>query len=319
MNTNCLNPISLSGKSCLISLLTLGALASSLSATILLEDSFDYAVGSNLAGNSGGTGFSSSWSLGGGVQATVSNGLAFSGLYTSGGSALITSSSGAATLLNRTSGTNVTTSTVYGSFLFQTEDQPIDSASGQTGSTWTTRFRNGSSSGTLEYAVLPFYGGNSSYYNGLSASGYNDYYYSNTSAAVRPGIYDGSTYLFVTKITGLSTGSGTLEVWILDESGLAAARAAGMTDTALTTNVVSDGYLNVSYTGTISLSSGDVLQLASYTSSNSAYSSSYIMDEIRYGESLTDVTPLPEPAVTGLLLGISVSALLLRRVQRRRR
>ncbi|MDP0496240.1 MAG: hypothetical protein Q7Q73_08525 [Verrucomicrobiota bacterium JB024] len=285
------------------------------SGTILVEESFDYTVGDSLVGQSGGTGFSNGWSNGSGTSSTVSSGLTFSSLSTSGGSALVASTGTTVTLMNRTINANGSGTTIWGSYLFQSVDSPYMVANSN-GSTWDVRFKNQGGS-TSEYQVRPFSStaGSATLTANIGSSGSGGGF---GAPATAPSIYDGSTYLFLSRVQGLGTGSVTMELWIFDEAGLAAARVAGMTDEALTSNVIANGYATISLSTSLSISSGDVLQLANYSgySPVETVETSYIVDELRYGTTVGDVTPIPEVSETSFVLGIAISAML---IMKRRR
>jgi len=290
---------------------------SSLFANLLIEDSFDYTVGSDLNGN-GGIGFSSAWetTTPSGTTTTVTNGLSFENLASSGGAAFVSSTSQYTSLTGRTINAwgGDSGAEVWGSLLFQSVQAPVYGTTSAQGTTWDIRFKSQGGS-TSEYRLLPFYGGSDSY--NTATTGY-DSTFASPSGSID--IYDGSNYLFISRVTGLGQSTGTIDLWIFDEVGYANALASGLTESALNNNVVANVHLSTGYSGTMYLSSGDYLQLANFTNVASLgenNTSSFIVDELRYGNTLLDVTPIPEPNTSPLLSGLVASGLLL--AHRRRR
>ena len=266
------------------------------SAALLIEESFAYTVGGSLTSQNGGTGFSDAWSTGSGTAGSVVNGLSFSGLQTSGGAARVSGVGTTTTFLNRTISASFSGDTIWGSYLFSAIDQPqINTGAG--GSTWDIRFRNQGSEGTSEYRVMPFLGSTTT--RNMPGVGYGSSAFAFPASV--PDIYNGSSFLFLSRITGLGTASETLNLWILDEAGLAAARSLGLTDAALAANLVANGFISLTYNNTMSITSGDVLQLANYANTGTR---SYIVDELRYGTTALDVLPVPEPGSV-LLIGLA--------------
>lgn len=266
------------------------------SAALLIEESFEYSNGA-LAGN-GGTGFSSAWSTGSGTAGTVVDGLTFQGLETSGGAVQVSGTGTTLTALNRTVGVTSTGTEIWGSYLFQSVTTPVSQAGGA-GSTWDVRFKHEGGS-TNKYRVIPF--------NGDAASatvGHSGTIYDPTTAA--PAIYDGTTYLFVSRLTTMTASTKTLELWIFDTAGFGIAQSAGLTVASLTANVITGGYIVYSnYTSSAMISNGDVLQLANYMGAGTG---SYIVDELRYGNTLLDVVPasIPEPSSIALIVSLSAA------------
>ncbi len=93
------------------------AITSSLRAAVLVEESFNYTPGSNLAGANGGSGFDGAWTANA-SDYTIAAGLSYSGLASSGGSVSVVGNGSWSTSAKRDFTTiNTTTGVVWGSYL----------------------------------------------------------------------------------------------------------------------------------------------------------------------------------------------------------
>lgn len=240
---------------------------------------------------------------------TLTAGLTFAGLQSSGQAVTYTNSGthvASAELL--LSSTVADGGTLYGSYLVNTGTKSGSSGNGMevrigetTGSSGT-RYRSFSDSraSTSEMSVL--YSGT----DGTTAG---------SSGVILPA---GATFLIVNMFQGVNTplavGSpGTAHSFALTEAQLAAARVypggeEAYLNAAITNNSLVFAYAtSTSTSGNNSLISGDFLQLVKVGSGGTT-------DEIRYGDTLASVLPVPEPSGALLaLLGMGAVAVRRRR------
>lgn len=112
-----------------------------------------------------------------------------------------------------------------------------------------------------------------------------------------------TTYIIISRFTGVGTGSGVATLWALNESQFSAFLTAGGDETTLnalsgTSVTATASHTNAS--GTRTFETGDAFSLVTVNGTG-------VFDEIRFGSSLADVTPtaIPEPASTATLAGLA--------------
>lgn len=300
----------------LIVLLT--GFATTLTATNIILESFSYDVGANLAGQSGGTGLSGSWTLDPDTNTstfTVVNGLSFTGFQTFGNAMQLVRDNDPDVdnfgdeAIYRPVGANVTAgSTVWQSFLYQpTADvSPGNIHVAVTAST-------GNADGNNAIGMAP------KRYNPGSAPqlGYGDG--GSGSVEFSSSLTLGETYLFVARFDGLGTDSQNTSGWILDQGAYTNLLSLGLSETNLTTAAIATA--NHSRTGmanTPGISDDRYLLLGGPASGNFGVYGA-IIDEVRFASDLSSAVPVPEPGVYALLLGLTtLSTLAIRRRQHKR-
>ncbi len=275
--------------------------ASTSSAAILLSESFDYAPGA-LAGNNGGTGFSSAWStevgsaVTGGSSSVVAGSIAFSDYATSGNKLVMdmgTVSGFTSITSSRESAAAASTGDLFTSFLYQ-----AGSFSSNSSRTAELRFEDPSikfgsaakGSGTATAEVR---------YDGVDGDVAGRERFGN--------LQNGSAFLIITKYSNLGVDGASARLWALNATGYDAISDGGITEAELDTAAFAISVDSQSATTSNVLTSGDLFRIGLY-SSQTPFSASF--DEFRAGTSLADVTAVPEPAsavavvgLAGLLLG----------------
>ncbi|RRJ95065.1 hypothetical protein Ga0100231_012850 [Opitutaceae bacterium TAV4] len=236
-----------------------------------------------------------------------STGLTFSNLAVSGGSAFQKSSSGTHSGAYLSDSLATYSGTLYGSYLIQFSTSPstdktpyaiVDIAASPTDVT-TRRFasaadNSGSSNNTLAVG-----------YDGPAANATN-------SSISLPA---GATYIVLARFTNVGVQldadtTGMATQWVLSETQFDYFKAtsfAGLETATIgsgTTNVICTVSDDAVTSGTYSLTGA--LQLSMNANSSSR---TFTIDEIRFGTSLNDVTPLvPEPRTMALLIGCAATA-----------
>jgi len=272
--------------------------ASSLSASVLMTESFDYAAG-NLAGNNGGVGWGGAWTeTDPDGTATVVSGLSFSDMPVSGGAAeiQITSNDGFKDeKASRASGVSVTTGDdLWVSFLYTQPGAPLASNSSR-----TAELRH-----SLRMRIKPKNSGS----QGVALR------YDSAGATATNGtqnIQNGDTFLVVARFGDIGQASGKVALmWVLDAAGYDSVKAGGVTQAELdSANILSlsSPHANQSF------GIGDAVDMVVADSSNTSFAAVY--DELRYGTTSQDVVAVvPEPASLAML-GLGCMAMLKRRQQ----
>lgn len=276
-------------------------------ATTLVYESFSGYSAGNMNGQAvTGTGLSGNYAVGGTGSITYnSTGLAFSDLTVTGGS--ISNVNGGGSFIGASlSGT--ATGTIYASYLVNFSADP--------NATVTTAAQIGLNSGTTV-------GGGTRYFNVMADSpaagavnpgfGYN---FGATGETAANALLANTTFMVLaeinnvgTALSGGTTGYGT--VWVLNEAQFNSFKLGGFTTEELNGATVGTGGSDVwsRYTTAVPVTSGTyaftgaALQLSLTPLSTSTST----MDEIRWGTTLGDVTPItvPEP---GSLVMVSAAA-----------
>ena len=121
-----------------------------------------------------------------------------------------------------------------------------------------------------------------------------------------------TTYIIISRFTGVGTSSGVATLWALNEPQFAAFLAAGGTESALAGTSVTATASHTNTSGTRNLITSDAFALVTVNGTG-------VFDEIRFGSSLADVTPtaVPEPSAAVAIAGLA--ALFVASRPRRRR
>lgn len=296
------NPVSLLSLSAALAILTAG----SVSAALLVYEPFNGYTAGDIAGqipNANTVGLSLATAYVGGTAFDfTTSGLSFSNLVTSGGALRVTAISGtsAGTALSLS---GAVSGTLYSSYLVNLTDNPstVDDTvtmrinDSGAAAVATSRFRMDSQSGTGGV-------GNPD----VIATGYDESMTDGSGSIVA-----GTTYLMLGRFTNvnsaLSVGTpGTATVFALTAAQFDFFRADGsITDAELDAASIGSGAGEVTgkatesvTTGSESFATGNAIQFATQGGGGGI---TLRYDEARYGQSFNDVSPIPEPAVTGLL------------------
>lgn len=290
-------------------------------ATLLVSDNFDAKIAGNLTGQgtAGTTGLTGNYTFGGtatGQSFTVVTGsLGFSTYNsTSGFSVLATSVGSGATNRIQTTGSFNVTGTLYSSYLVN-----FSSIGGATGSlaevrTATNEGDSGASA-TTRFRLMADATSGTELRPGPG--------YDNAANATTTTLGLNTTYMVIGRFTNVGNAlgpgvgaSGIATLFALTASQYDSFIAAGGTDSYLDSAVVGTGAGEISAraadsaitTGTYTFSNGAWIQTA-VSSASSATAQTYTYDAIRFGDSLTDVTVVPEPstALLGLLASLGLT------------
>lgn len=252
----------------------------------LIYDGFNYTSGEALAAQNGGSGFSAAWaSPGSAVTATIVSGLTFGSLSTTGNAVSVT--------VNSANGWG--TQAVIG--------RPVTTAPSTT--YWASNLFEVISTGGFD--VIGVGSGSNGFDPGQGVFGtsYND----SSKPAIRGSSGDvgfGSSlslntiYLTVAQYTASS-----INAWIFDTSSYSNWVTNGSTQPGLTTYALMNG--SISDPGTFDTN----VLLGGYTPDGN--SATLIFDEVRFGDSLASVTPVPEPSTFAVLIGATVFGMVFRR------
>jgi len=295
-------------------------------AGLWIYEGFDTGVGSETnvagAGLSGATsvGFAGAWDAVGNGNGTetaafMPNGLSFSNLLGTPGSLKVSIDGSGTAAMNAYRQVTVGAgdrATVFGSLLFQT-------VSAQTAYVSVMGFESGASTNFVGDPITPhrlgdnddpfrFNVGPDSWNSSALSSGVKvrrwDAAGSMAAIGGPNGITSGTTYLMVWKLTNAYTGGSRSVnqegvVWVLSESQYTL--GAGSLDEAfldsnntykaMVTNGLAGGIVGGDYMNIAALAAG-------VTGANTTY-----YDEVRVGDTIADVTPVPEPASFALVLG----------------
>lgn len=124
-----------------------------------------------------------------------------------------------------------------------------------------------------------------------------------------------TTYIIIASFTrvgsSLSSGNpGVATLWALNETQFADFITNGGNETALAGTSVTATATHSTTSGTFTFVTGDATSLVTVNGTG-------VFDELRFGSSLADVTPIPEPAATTAVMGFGCGLLLLYRRHRR--
>ncbi len=287
---------------CLLVLAATFLTAASSRATLLVYEGFNGYSAGTLTGQTATntSGLTGAYGQGAGGQILAqSQGLSFSNLQVSGGSAVNSSTTPSAVGVRLDSAISFT-GTLYGSYLVK-----LGSAT------------TGGSSVTVGLNTNPTTGSTSRYFNSsadLSTNGSPGVSYgSSPSTSGGPTVLSaGVTYVMISRYTnvGLATSPenpGQATLWILTEAQFDYYKASGFSDEELDSASVgstnSDVFLRVN---TSPLTDGSTYSFSGaiqFGLTNPVSGSGFVIDEARYGTSLNDVLPIPEPKTGALVLG----------------
>lgn len=166
---------------------------------------------------------------------------------------------------------------------------------------------------------------------GSGSSGKSGVTYSSSNYATAIGgstnLAPNTTYMVIAHFTNvglsLSAGSrGIVSYWILTEPQFGNFVASGLTETYLTSTGLGTDASGIYASASIGLNSGSFLFDQTQTinfSVNYQYNANNTFDEMRFGTTLADVAPIPEPSTAGL--GLAAIGLLsgLRELAKKRR
>lgn len=272
-------------------------LVGSAGAALLVEETFDYGIGSASSTWNGGTGFSTSaWSPGT-TGTTLDNGLSLGNMQVAGGSAHIQFTAGA-------------------SFSAGTMGRSMNNAGASSGDLWMAylyQFDTANSTIPLDEAleVRPGAGDiRTKIDENSSAVGVR--YGSAWSSAVDANVKNGTTLLFVAKFPDLGSATGaSARGWALTASEYDSMMANGG---VLEANL--DTYAGIQITKAFSANetmAGNVTMQLVPIGRNSS-TPSFFIDELRLGTDITDVIAIPEPATLGMVALFGGGLVMLRRL-----
>lgn len=276
------------------------ALAVSAQAELIVYEGFDYTAAADVAGQNGGTGFAAAWS--GSDSFDVSSGLSFGSLQVTGGSSARVNRAGNAAISRTVSASAVTAltaddSTMWFSVLMDPTDDTLElSVAGFPLNTHGTLiFGDTALTGGSGTAPAPIGAGGDAF--GVSFDGID-------------GDFANTEIQAVSYVGGVISTDGTLVVgdnisFIVGQIDF----AADGTDDTLTLYNVTDPSAPLP-TAFATLSADFDQSTFNVVSIGDAQTS--IFDEIRFGTSLADVTPVPEPGSLALL-GLGGLAMVRRR------
>lgn len=287
-------------------------------AAIYAVESFDYAAGSSIVGQNGGTGFASAWSFAGpgaGTTQSIVPGLSIPGLDASGnalqivGDATPSDTTRDSGIASRTFGADTASSSdLWVSYLIrQIEDNTPDSFGANNGSTFGTHF-NEQAAPNRDFIIRP-----------KSSGGFDSTHDAVIGTFKDPlatdedfNLLDDITYMIVAKFAPIDypafTGTTTdATLWVLNPADVADLLNDGISETSL------DDHNQTSITGSVTptfgiggLDSSDVLNVL-------AYNGTAQFDELRYGMDIDDVIVVPEPGAFALAALGGLAALQRRR------
>lgn len=284
-------------------------------AALLVYEGFNYNTGTTLIGTAPnastvGLDTASAYASTQTGVFTVVEGLSFGGLATSGNAVRITSGVGVASAKMNLETTSFS-GTLWSSYLVN-----ITTKGGTAGDGSALRISNTTANSSERYQSLADSRNNS----GNVAANYGA---GNVGTNATSGLINGTTYLMIARFTRvgstLTTGAeGVATVWALTVDQFSSFVAAADGEAWLNSASVSTGANGVSAKAahTLGSFSGNDFQTGRFAQLVSV-NSNVTFDEVRFGSSLADVTPIPEPATAALLMGlVAVGSVCVRRRRR---
>ncbi|HYE17958.1 MAG TPA: PEP-CTERM sorting domain-containing protein [Tepidisphaeraceae bacterium] len=287
-----------------------------------IYEPFDYDSGVSLTSGLGaGDGFAAGQTWGGGAGAAytiTAGGLSLGSLSTSGRA--VSGSTTAGITAGRQVGVALT-GDVFASYLFNIAARPTGSVGNFAEvRVHTSQAGAGSASGVHFRMEADQHNGGATPKPGISYEGIND-----TAATVGSSTpATGTTYIYLAKFTNVGETLGAVNtasatMWILTADQFDHFRAGGLTEGELNGAPLGTGATDVFdrtsdgsvAAGTFSLNTSNYVQLATLGTGGNPTSITY--DELRFGVTLDDVTPVPEPAGLASLAAVAVAGLLRRR------
>ena len=257
------------------------AMHPTLLAAVLVEEGFNCAPGSNLAGANGGTGFTDAWTGNANDYTVNAASLAYSGLATSGGSVSLVGNGSWSTSAKRNfASINTTTGVVWGSYLVRADvigDDGFELKYGEAGA--------GLNQGNINYGNATGFGNGGGTATRLDTN-------SNSGAVFGPTLVVGQTHLLVwafngsaSEVNGIFPGD---YIMFLDPT-------VGVDPDAGSPNIYK-------FAGAGPLGTLGITQIF-------ARNTTATVDEVRIGQSFADVTPVPEPSAIAIsALGLLAAA-----------
>ncbi len=282
----------------LAAVLMLGASTAAHAALLVYEGFNGYTEaslnGQNPNGNTTGLDTGTAYTTSGTFTYDASANLDFGSLITSGGAARISVGEPTDTL-QATMDITSATGTVWSSFLVNYDSRPAATSGGTNGSFGGPQMGVGIND-DLQSAADGFIGGEGAAKNATVA-------YRGAEQNGNFSVSDGVTYLVISKFTGIgsNTGTRTANLWVLTSAQFETFAADGeVTETELTTGPVV-GSASQSFTGgaTVTFNDGESLKFKVGGNENGTLVAT--LDEVRWGSTLVDVTPIPEPASLALM------------------
>ncbi|MCC6681032.1 MAG: hypothetical protein IT445_09040 [Phycisphaeraceae bacterium] len=285
----------------ILSMATILAIGAAAQASLLVEETFDYAAGT-LVGNNGGTGFSTAWATTftsnavGSIDVT-SGSIAFSDYATTGNKVTVdlqnrTNTSSANILAERTVSAGLASGDMWVSYLYQRQDT--------TGSITSRTARVGFNDGAIHFDTA---------IKQSSSQGIAVRYDATNGATVADvSVQDGSAYLAIVKYADLGVVNSLASFWVLSAANYDSIKAGGIDESEL------DGAAVLKATDAVT--SAEVLtaavDLLRIVNVSSDFPFTFDVDEFRLGTSLSDVAAVPEPASAALAV-FALSLLTIRR------
>jgi hypothetical protein len=284
----------------LIPIAIVGSLTAESHAALLVYEGFaDYQAGSlqGIAASSSSTGLSGNWEQTTSSHSVVTSGLSFEGLAYQGGALSIGSGTTISGIGLSNSAALAPGSTLYTSYLVR---QNINA---NYGSSILTRIHDSSATSSGGY-FSAFADGRASQ---TAAVGYHDIWNPSNSLAGSSPIVSGQTYIVISSFTNVGVASaGDAHIYVLNQlqfSNLLAAdiHTLGSREAGTGNDQVWSAAVTLGASGSGTFNSSDYLQILTLETNG-------VIDELRYGTTLGDVLPIPEPSAT-LLLGAFLSIL----------
>ncbi|MEX0652603.1 MAG: PEP-CTERM sorting domain-containing protein [Phycisphaeraceae bacterium] len=292
--------------------------STSAQAELLVYEGFDYDTAlTELDGEAtNATGLSGNWSQRhtGAGESDIVAGLSLGSLVTSGNAFMladrISTSGDRYNVADATISASTNENTIWHSHLVQLEvrDESAEFNSSNPNFRWQSRVSV--HEGTHSRTDAPTEFGFSATKDGSSSEGRIQMGGGNTDGGAALNFYE--TYLVVAKLTGLHDASvgatKTADMWVLSASDFSALEAANFTEAALDSNSQYKLSRSVTNDEEIALTGQLNIHTLDWTEQNFTP----IFDEVRFGTSLTSVTPIPEPASLALM-GVGGALMLMRR------
>ncbi|MFV0417012.1 MAG: PEP-CTERM sorting domain-containing protein [Chthoniobacterales bacterium] len=268
--------------------------------SILVEDSFDYTIGSADTTWNGGTGLSGNWAPNASTTGAIVNGLTLGSMAVSGGALSLSytnpNSGFGAGAVNRTMTVgSITTGDIYMSYLykFDTASSPLDEVA-------------------LE--VRPTAGGIRSGISENNSSFFTRYGSSLTASSTNSVFKDGTTLLLIFQYPDLgATTSRSAKAWALTASDYNSLIAAGINEANLSTYATATA--SQANSSAVTFNGGGIFNIVPIAR-NASTEASFFIDELKIGTTLADVVAVPEPS-TMLLTALAFGAIALKRRSRK--
>ena len=285
----------------LVSSALLGLAATASHAELLVQESWDYGVGSATTTWNGGTGFeTASWSAGT-TGASIVGQISFGGMNVSGNTQRINFTAGggfSSSTLGRSLNlaSSISSGDLWMSYLYQ-----FDTASSTIPADEALQVRPGA--GNIRTGIDE---DNSQFYQRYGSDTTN----STTNAIFK----DGTKLLLVFKFPDLGSATGAdAKGWALTEGNYGSLLTAGITEANL--NSFASSTVTNSFSANETVSGNVTFQIVPIGRNSST--PSFFFDELKLGTALGDVVAVPEPS-SAALIGLGVIGLIaLRRARQR--